>query len=542
MYGLTRPVLILFDWHATLANTMNAMYAAMDETLAQLDSLGLTERLNPEEKSRTEEDRRLVAYIRENRKLHPKLKNEKKVSRTDLLEVLFGGDEAAKRIAHDAFNRHYRNHYSDVYPFEPGIRSVIEELRALGIRVGILTNRSREFLLRELEEIEPGGWKELFHVIVAGDDTPQLKPSPEPVYRALEIADLRPHAEVWYVGDSTTDTMSAKAAGITSIFYNGARWEPDWIASIFPDTLKHPHFPDFVVDDFQGLLALVKQCWNKQREREISRLATPSIILFDWHATLVDTLDAMYHAVDDMLVGLESLGLVERLIDPAQSKNEDDRKLVEYVRDNYKLHPKIKAARKISRTDIFEILFGEDLEAKHIAHDAFNRCYRRYFGAVEPLENGVPAMLRRLRELGIRTGVLSNRDREFLECELRVVDDGTWVDLFDTIVAGDDTERRKPQPDPIFKALENLEAVPGAACWYVGDSTTDTVAAKNAGITSVFYNGANWDKAWLAKIFPGTVRYPHTSDIIVDDFREFLQLVERLAARSDASARSATGI
>jgi phosphoglycolate phosphatase len=28
--------------------------------------------------------------------------------------------------------------------------------------------------------------------------------------------------------------------------------------------------------------------------------AKPRTILFDWHATLVDTRDAMYHAVDDV--------------------------------------------------------------------------------------------------------------------------------------------------------------------------------------------------------------------------------------------------
>ena len=37
--------------------------------------------------------------------------------------------------------------------------------------------------------------------------------------------------------------------------------------------------------------------------------AIPRIILFDWHATLVDTRDAMYHAVDDVLPKLVELGL-----------------------------------------------------------------------------------------------------------------------------------------------------------------------------------------------------------------------------------------
>ncbi len=511
---------------------MEAMYAAMDDMLAELDTLALRARLTPPDKSKTEADRRLVTYVNEHRRLHPKLKSEKKVSRTDLLEVLFGPDEEAKRLAHQAFNRHYRNHYGDVTPFEPGIREVIEALKAMGVKVGILTNRAHEFLAHELEQIEAGGWDDLFEIIVAGDDTERLKPWPDPVLKALQMADLRPDADIWYIGDSTTDTMSAKAAGITNVFYNGAKWQPEWISKIFPDTPDHPHRPDHVVNDFNQLLVLVSQCWDQRNEGEIEKLVAPTVILFDWHATLVDTLDAMYHAVDDMLMQLKPLGLVECLIDPQQSKNVDDRKLVEYVKENYELHPKVKAARKISRTDIFEILFGENYGAKQTAHEAFNICYRLHYGAVEPLEEEIPKMLRRLRTLGIKTGVLSNRDREFLEHELGAVDGVGWIDLFDTIVAGDDPRRRKPEPDPIFKALENLNVAPGEDCWYVGDSTTDTVAAKNARVTSIFYNGAKWDKAWLAKIFPGTSRHPHQPDIVVNDFREFLHVVEQLKAHA----------
>ena len=40
--------------------------------------------------------------------------------------------------------------------------------------------------------------------------------------------------------------------------------------------------------------------------------ARPSVLLFDWHATLVDTMDAMYHAVDDVIPQLVEHGLVER--------------------------------------------------------------------------------------------------------------------------------------------------------------------------------------------------------------------------------------
>jgi beta-phosphoglucomutase-like phosphatase (HAD superfamily) len=43
-------------------------------------------------------------------------------------------------------------------------------------------------------------------------------------------------------------------------------------------------------------------------------LVAPRVVLFDWHATLVDTLEAMYHAVDDMLPLLPDLGLMDALI------------------------------------------------------------------------------------------------------------------------------------------------------------------------------------------------------------------------------------
>ena len=80
--------------------------------------------------------------------------------------------------------------------------------------------------------------------------------------------------------------------------------------------------------------------------------ARPTVVLFDWHATLVDTHDAMYHAVDDVLPKLHELDLIDRLVKTENSKTLEDAKLVKYVRENAKLHPKIRSERKISRTDI----------------------------------------------------------------------------------------------------------------------------------------------------------------------------------------------
>jgi phosphoglycolate phosphatase len=232
-------------------------------------------------------------------------------------------------------------------------------------------------------------------------------------------------------------------------------------------------------------------------------LAAPRVVLFDWHATLVDTLDAMYHAVDDVLERFDELGLIDQLIPRDECKTHEDSRLVDYVREHQRLHPKIKAARRISRTDIFEVLFGYNEAAKQVAHAAFNEAYRNHYGEARPFEGGEQDLLIEMREFAVRLGILTNRDREFFEKELAIVDGGAWVDLFETTVCGCDTGKRKPNPEPIFKALENLGAEPDPDCWYIGDSTTDVIAAKRAGITSVFFKlieeclevGHNWRRS-----------------------------------------------
>ncbi len=256
--------------------------------------------------------------------------------------------------------------------------------------------------------------------------------------------------------------------------------------------------------------------------------AAPRVILFDWHATLADTMDAMYYALDEVLPRLGPLGLLDRLVPPDKSKTIEDARLVKYVREHTRLHPKIKAERKISRTDIFEVLFGGDQEAKAIAHCEFDASYGRHFGAVRPMEADARERLLELRAMGIRLGVLSNRARRFMAHEIYTVDAQGWHELFETMVCGDDVTRRKPHPDLLLEALARLGAPADLGCWYVGDSTTDVVAAKAAGVSALFYNGAGWSRHWIDKIFPGTVRHPEVPDAVINDLGALVTLAREL--------------
>ena len=257
----------------------------------------------------------------------------------------------------------------------------------------------------------------------------------------------------------------------------------------------------------------------------------PSAILFDWHATLVDTHNAMYLAIDDMLARLDELGLMSLLLDPAESKTPEDAKLLNYVRANKRLHPKVVAQKKISRTDIFEVLFGTDEGAKTEAHRAFDQAYQQHIADVFPLEADIREQIERLKAVGLPVGVISNRRRDFFERELALVDGTGWLGLFDVTVCGTDIARRKPAPDALLHALQQLKLPADEHVWYVGDSTTDVIAARLAGITPIFYNGASWSQSWLDKIFPGTLRHPHRPDAVVNTIAEVTELARLMLAQ-----------
>ena len=254
--------------------------------------------------------------------------------------------------------------------------------------------------------------------------------------------------------------------------------------------------------------------------------AAPTIIIFDWHATLVDTHDAMYLAVDEILPKLDELGLIDHLINIEDCKSVEDAKLVKYVREHKILHPKIKEARKISRTDIFEVLFGDNDQAKKIAHRAFDVAYKNYCGLATPFEDRFEAVLYELKAMDLLLAVLTNRKREYMEHEITNVGGADWSPIFDTVVCGNDVENRKPAPDLILKTLSNLNVAAGNHAWYVGDSTTDVISAKKAGVTAIFYNGAGWAQEWIDKIFPGTTKHPYQPDCVVNNSLELLGLTK----------------
>ena len=94
---------------------------------------------------------------------------------------------------------------------------------------------------------------------------------------------------------------------------------------------------------------------------------------------------------------------------------------------------------------------------------------------------GVLDVLQQLKVEGGRLGIVSAKRRPTVE---RVVRSAGMGEYFDVVVGSDDTRRHKPDPEPVLKALEVLEAGPDEAA-YVGDSPFDVAAARAAGVFAV---------------------------------------------------------
>jgi pyrophosphatase PpaX len=122
------------------------------------------------------------------------------------------------------------------------------------------------------------------------------------------------------------------------------------------------------------------------------------------------------------------------------------------------------------------------LDARHV--DELVRVYREHndpqYSELACFE-GVVGVLEQLKREGRRLGVVSAKRKPTVQ---RVFDGAGIGQYFDVVVGSDDTERHKPDPQPLLKALELIGADPDDAA-YVGDSPFDVAAARAAGVFAV---------------------------------------------------------
>jgi pyrophosphatase PpaX len=177
--------------------------------------------------------------------------------------------------------------------------------------------------------------------------------------------------------------------------------------------------------------------------------------------------------------------------------------------------------RDYSDEELMQAVGGPGLEAQMsaLAPDHVEQLVDVYRAHNEPLHDeleaclGMEDVLVRLHDEGRRLGVVTAKRRSTVDLAFAQVPLGH---LFEAIVGGDETERHKPDPEPLLLGAERLGADPAATA-YVGDSPFDVRAAKAAGMFAVAVTwGRIHDRERLEAEQP---------DAIVDDAEELLGLL-----------------
>ena len=151
-----------------------------------------------------------------------------------------------------------------------------------------------------------------------------------------------------------------------------------------------------------------------------------------------------------------------------------------------------------------------------------DRAYRKQ---IEQLELSVPVhlteFLAKLKEQDIAVGLVTGTSRSQVEYILQKLD---LAKYFDTIVAGDDLDSSKPEPEPYLLAAKQLN-LPPSECLAIEDNPVGIQAAKQANIQVV----------GIANIYPLHM-LQRQANWTVDDFSEIeLDRVDKILSQDTIS-------
>lgn len=115
------------------------------------------------------------------------------------------------------FDEHYGETAGTVGTVYPGAVACLEALRSDGVRLACVTNKEARYAARVLAAT---GLDRQFELVIGGDTLPWKKPDARVLQHVLTAFDCNPlHAA--HVGDSSTDLLSARNAGV-------ADWAVPW--------------------------------------------------------------------------------------------------------------------------------------------------------------------------------------------------------------------------------------------------------------------------------------------------------------------------
>ena len=216
----------------------------------------------------------------------------------------------------------------------------------------------------------------------------------------------------------------------------------------------------------------------------------PRFIMFDLDGTLVDTAEEIAEAVN-LTLREESLPTI-----PAMQVRDWIGKGTAWLFGN---------ALEVATGDA-----GIRTSARYSRlYPRFLQNYADLTGRMSTPYPGAKTALRDLHQSGYLLGVVTNKERSLT---LRLLDFHGLSDAFEVLVAGGDTPQGKPSPLPLQLALRQA-GVPAGEALFVGDSSNDVQASRNAGVAVwAFNHGYNHGES-IASAGP---------DAVLDSFAELM--------------------
>lgn len=113
----------------------------------------------------------------------------------------------------EAYDAHHREQCTRHVRLYDGVRDWLENTRAQGTKLAVVTNKPEAFARRIVEHLDIAAF---FDTVVGGDTTSERKPSPLPLLTALDTLGIAA-ADATMIGDGEQDIRAGKAAGCRTV-------------------------------------------------------------------------------------------------------------------------------------------------------------------------------------------------------------------------------------------------------------------------------------------------------------------------------------
>ncbi|MBE6877048.1 MAG: HAD family hydrolase [Ruminococcus sp.] len=191
------------------------------------------------------------------------------------------------------------------------------------------------------------------------------------------------------------------------------------------------------------------------------------MIIFDLDGTILDTLEDLFLSTN---YALRETGFPER-------SKEEVRQFVG------------NGIRKLIERAVPE--HTTELQINQV-HEKFTEYYARHCADNTKPYPGIPETIRKIRNAGIQTAVVSNK----ADYAVQTLCADYFPGLFDAVAGEREGIRRKPAPDAVLAVLNALQ-ISAEQALYIGDSDVDIATAENAGMPCISVEWGFRDRAFL---------------------------------------------